>query len=52
MTRRGPGVSGSCRRARELYQRAIELGDQMAAQNMQILTEAIQEVQRNRSNLA
>ena len=49
---RGEGVTSSWRRARELCQRAIELGDQMAARNMQDLTEGIQQVQRNRSNLA
>ena len=41
----GDGVTPSWRRARELYKRAIELGNsQVAVKNMQILTEAIQNV--------
>ena len=40
----GDGVISSWRRARELYKRAIELGNSMAANNMQILTENIQKV--------
>ena len=48
----GEGATSSWRRARELYQRAIELGNSMAARNMQTLTGDIQQVQRNRSNLA
>ena len=50
---RGEGVTSSWRRARELFQRAIELGGgSHAVENMQTLTESIQQVQRNRSNLA
>ena len=41
---RGKGVSPSWRRARELYQRAIELGNSNAAKNMQTLTQSIQNV--------
>ena len=38
----GKGVTPSWRRARELYKRAIELGDSKGAvENMQILTECI-----------
>ena len=49
----GHGVTSSWRRARELYQRSIELGGgSQAAQDMQFFTENIQQVQRNRSNLA
>ena len=49
----GEGVTSSWRRARELYQRSIALGgSSWAARNMQTLTGTIQEVQRNRSNLA
>ena len=49
----GEGVTSSWRRARELYQRAIELGgSSQVVQNMQTLTGDIQQVQRNRSNLA
>ena len=41
----GKGVTKRWRRARELYKRAIELGNsQVAVKNMQILTEAIQNV--------
>ena len=40
----GKGVTPSWRRARELYQRAIELGNSMAVEDMQTLTEAIQNV--------
>ena len=40
----GKGVTLSYRRARELYQRAIELGNSKSVENMQNLTEAIQEV--------
>ena len=40
----GKGVTPSWRRARELYQRAIELGDSQSVEAMQILTEAIQNV--------
>ena len=41
---RGEGVTPSWRRARELYQRAIELqlGSSMAVKNMQTLTESTQ----------
>ena len=38
------GVTPSWRRAREYYERAIELGNSNAVTNMQILTESIQEV--------
>ena len=38
------GVTPSWRRARELYQRAIELGNSAAVENMQNLTEGIQNV--------
>ena len=44
MYARGDGVTSSYRRARELYQRAIELGDSTAVKNMQIVTEDIQKV--------
>ena len=37
----GEGVAPSYRRAREHYQRAIELSDQLAVENMQTLTESI-----------
>ena len=40
----GQGVTPSFRRARELYKRAIGLGNSMAVDNMQTLTEDIQEV--------
>ena len=40
----GQGVTPSWRRARELYQRAIGLRSSMAVENMQILTENIQNV--------
>ena len=40
----GRGVSGSWRRAQELYQRAIELGSSKAADHMQALTEEIRQV--------
>ena len=40
----GLGVTPSWRRARELFKRAIELGDSMAVKDMQILTESIQNV--------
>ena len=49
----GESTTLSWRRARELYQRSIELDVScQAARNMQTLTGDIQEVQRNRSNLA
>ena len=38
------GVTPSFRRAREYYERAIELGDSMAGEDMQTLTESIQQV--------
>ena len=41
---RGQGVTPSWRRARELYTRSIELGDSKSVENMQDLTEDIQEV--------
>ena len=40
----GKGVTPSWRRARELYKRAIELGDSKAVEDMQDLTKSIQEV--------
>ena len=40
----GSGVTPSWRRARELYKRAIELGNSQAVKNMQTLTEDIQNV--------
>ena len=40
----GDGVTPSRRRARELYQRAIELGHSEAVEHMQTLTKNIQEV--------
>ena len=40
----GKGVAPSYRRAREHYQRAIELGNSMAVENMQILTQSIANV--------
>ena len=40
----GKGAAPSWRRARELYERAIELGNSTAVEDMQILTEDIQEV--------
>ena len=50
---KGEGVTSSWRRARELCQRAIALGGgSRAVENMQAITEFIQQVQRNRSNLA
>ena len=40
----GKGVTPSWRRARELSQRAIELGNSQAVENMQDLTKCIQKV--------
>ena len=40
----GEGATPSWRRARELYQRAIELGHSKSVENMQILTNDIQNV--------
>ena len=40
----GLGVTPSWRHARELYKRAIELGDSMAVENMQRLAKHIQNV--------
>ena len=40
----GKGVTPSWRRARELLKRAIELGCSKAVENMQILTQSIQNV--------
>ena len=49
----GRGVPSSWRRARELYQRSIALGGSSDVfRNMRTITESIQKVQRNRSNLA
>ena len=42
----GMGVSRSWRRARELYQRAIELGSTGAVKSMQILNQDIQQVRQ------
>ena len=44
MHAQGKGVTPSRRRARELYQRAIELGDSQAVKSMQTLTTNIQAV--------
>ena len=41
---KGGGVNPSWRRARELWARAIELGNSTAVKNMQILTKDIQNV--------
>ena len=41
---RGEGVTPSWRRGRELNQRAIELGCPEAVENMQFLTQSIQNV--------
>ena len=46
----GHGVPSSFRRAREYTERAIELGDPNAAEEMQGLTRAIQQVTSQRSN--
>ena len=40
----GEGVTPSWRRAREHYQRAIELGDSLSVKEMKILTNNIQNV--------
>ena len=40
----GKGVTPSLRRARELYERSIELGNPMAVENMQVLTKTIANV--------
>ena len=40
----GKGVAPSWRRARELYERAIELGNAQAVKNMQTLTQSIANV--------
>ena len=40
----GDGVTPSWRRARELFERSIELGSSVAVENMQTLTESIQNV--------
>ena len=44
MYHEGKGVTPSWRRARELYKRAIELGNSRAVENMQILPQSIQNV--------
>ena len=44
MYARGKGVTPSWRRARELYRRAIELGNSQAVKSMQNLTSDIQKV--------
>ena len=44
MHEHGKGVTPSWRRARELYERAIELGHPKSVKNMQILTQSIQNV--------
>ena len=41
---KGQGVTPSCRRARELYQMAIELGNSESVEYMQNLTKSIQNV--------
>ena len=46
----GKGVTPSWRRAREYLERAIELGDSVAVEDMQTLTESIQAVTSRRSN--
>jgi len=46
----GHGVTPSWRRAREYYERAIELGSSTAVENMQDLTASIQNVRSRRSN--
>ena len=46
----GLGVTPSFRRAREYCERGIELGDSTAVENMQGLTEGIQQVTSQRSN--
>ena len=43
---KGKGVISSYRRARELYQRAIELGSTRSVEVMQILNEDIQQVRQ------
>ena len=45
----GQGVAPSCRRAREHYERAIGLGNQLAVENMQTLTRSIQAVTTQRA---
>ena len=45
----GQGVTPSWRRARQYYERAIELGDFHAMQNLQNLTQSIQNVTSQRS---
>ena len=44
MYENGEGVTPSWRRARELYQRAIELGNSRAVKHMQTLAKVIQKV--------
>ena len=46
----GNGVTPSWRRAREYCARAIELGNPQAVENMQIITQSIQNVTSRRSN--
>ena len=46
----GEGVAPSWRRAREHYERAIELGDARAVENMQTLTRNIQTVKSEPSH--
>jgi TPR repeat protein len=46
----GHGVTPSFRRAREYFERSIELGDPNAAEDMQTLTRGIQQVTSQRSN--
>ena len=50
MYREGKGVTPSWRRARGYYERAIELGSSKAVENMQTLTQSIQNVTSQRSN--
>ena len=44
MARRGEGQTPSWRRARELYQRSIELGNEQTVEGMQTLNQSIQNV--------
>ena len=46
----GKGVTPSWRRAREYYERAIELGNSTAMKNMQSLAKDIQNVMNERSD--
>ena len=46
----GEGVTPSFRRAREYYERALELGDSVAVKSMQSFTKGVQMVTSRRSN--